>query len=102
VTTLDGYLRQREPGHASRRCFLKIDTQGFEDQVLEGASATLQQTDVILMEMSLVPLYLGARDFTELYRATLDRGYRCVSLTPGFFDNQAHEMLQIDGLFVRA
>jgi len=42
-----------------RAAFLKIDTQGFEWQVLDGARATLPHIQGILVQLSLVPLYEG-------------------------------------------
>src|SRR3546814_4488279 len=39
---------------------LKIDTQGFELEVLKGAQQTLADIPAILLEMSLTPLYKGA------------------------------------------
>jgi FkbM family methyltransferase len=41
--------------------FLKIDTQGFDWLVLDGARDTLPQIKGILVELSLVPLYGGDR-----------------------------------------
>ncbi len=38
---------------------IKIDTQGFEWQVLDGAKETLQFARGVLCELSLVPLYEG-------------------------------------------
>lgn len=38
---------------------LKIDVQGFEMPLLEGARNTLQQVDAIYCELSFVPLYEG-------------------------------------------
>ncbi|HXJ03142.1 MAG TPA: FkbM family methyltransferase [Micropepsaceae bacterium] len=51
VATLDDYCRDRGIGHIH---FLKIDTEGFERFVLEGASECLQQgrVDIIQLEMN--------------------------------------------------
>src|SRR3546814_14954781 len=42
---------------------LKIDTQGFELEVLKGAQQTLAAIPAILLEMSLTPLDQGAPPF---------------------------------------
>ena len=80
---------------------MKIDTQGLELEVLKGAGELLTQIKVILMEMSLVELYEGGAKFAELYGWMESQGYRCIGFTQGFANHQTHELLQVDGLFVR-
>jgi FkbM family methyltransferase len=80
---------------------LKIDTQGFEQEVLAGAAQTLLQTEIILVEMSLVPLYRGAPTLPDLYNYITQRGFACIGLTQGFADLARNELLQVDGLFIR-
>jgi hypothetical protein len=41
------------------RFYMKIDTQGFEQQVLTGAAEMLLRTDAVEVELSLVELYEG-------------------------------------------
>ena len=53
----------------ARAAFLKIDTQGFEWQVLDGARDTLPHVKGILVELSLVPLYEGQ----HLWREVIER-----------------------------
>lgn len=86
-----------------RRCFLKLDVQGFERNVLDGAASILAGGHVlgVQAEMSLVPLYDGSM----LWRETVDRmsatGYELASLMPGFTDTTTGRLLQADGVFVR-
>jgi FkbM family methyltransferase len=54
VTTLDAIAAQF-PG----RVGLKIDTEGFEDDVLQGATQTLLRTDFVILEMSLTQRFAG-------------------------------------------
>jgi FkbM family methyltransferase len=88
---------------AGRRPWLKIDVQGFERAVLDGADG-LFGTHALLgvqTEMSLVPLYDGQM----LWRETVDRlggqGFDLVSLVPGFSDPRTGRLLQADGVFAR-
>lgn len=80
---------------------MKIDTQGFEKDVLAGGTQSLLQIDAIQIEMSLVPLYDGQALFDELYEYLFDRDYRMVSIEPGFEDSESGQLLQIDGIFKR-
>jgi FkbM family methyltransferase len=57
MTTLDAVLERQG---AEGKCFLKLDVQGAELDVLAGAQRTLERTDVILTEASLVEYNLGA------------------------------------------
>lgn len=80
---------------------IKIDTQGFELEVLRGAVETLKSTVVLMVEMSLAPLYDGGARFGELYQHCEDAGFRCIALTEGFADYRRNEVLQVDAVFVR-
>ena len=55
VATLDQFA----PAFAGRACFLKIDTQGYERQVLLGAKATLPMLQGIQLELPIIHLYAG-------------------------------------------
>lgn len=81
--------------------FLKIDTQGFEWEVLNGARSTLPHIKGILIELSLVPLYDGQ----HLWRDIIDRlerlGFTLWSFKPVFSDQASGRTLQIDGIFFR-
>jgi FkbM family methyltransferase len=87
---------------AADECYmLKMDVQGFETEVLRGATKTMARIAVIYTEMSLQPLYAGEAVFTDLARDIMALGYRCVGLQPGYADAANREMLQVDGVFVR-
>lgn len=80
---------------------LKMDVQGFEAEVLKGASKTLSATAIIYTEMSLVPLYEGEVDFTVLSRQIMDSGFRRIGIYPGYWDGETQEIVQVDAIFVR-
>lgn len=83
------------------KLLIKIDTQGFEWQVLDGARETLQQACGVLCELSLVPLYEDQR----LWRDIVDRldaeGFMLWALQKGFTDPRTGQSLQMDGIFLR-
>lgn len=86
---------------SSRQIYLKIDTQGFEKNVLLGASHRLHKIGTIQLEMSLVALYDGELLFPEMHRFLSERGYRMVAVEPGFMDRTTGELLQVDGIYRR-
>lgn len=83
------------------RTFLKIDVQGYERRVLDGAVDFLHHTVGLQLELSLVPLYEEAM----LYREALDLmeslGFALMSLDAGFTDRATGQTLQADGVFFR-
>jgi FkbM family methyltransferase len=81
--------------------FLKIDTQGYEEEVLKGAAGILSRVVAIQMEISLVPLYQGAPTLVPIVIAMEDRGFHLFQIIPGFRDVTTGQMLQLDGIFVR-
>ena len=81
--------------------YMKIDTQGFEASVLEGAKASMDRLAMIQLEMSLRPLYKGEQLFADWCEAFLHGGYQLVSLSPGFTDARSGELLQVDGVWRR-
>ena len=81
--------------------FIKIDTQGFEWQVLEGARTALQQARGVLCELSLVPLYDGQRLWRDIADRLDTEGYMLWALQKGFTDPRTGQSLQMDGIFLR-
>jgi FkbM family methyltransferase len=83
------------------RPFIKIDTQGFEWQVLDGATETLKLASCVLLELSLVPLYEGQRLWSEVIQRMEDQGFTLWAIQKGFTDQRTGRTLQIDGIFLR-
>ncbi len=83
------------------KLFVKIDTQGFEWQVLEGAQETLKQAHGLLIELSLLPLYDGQRLWKEVIDRIESEGFLLWAIQPGFIDERDGRLLQIDAIFFR-
>lgn len=83
------------------KVMLKVDTQGFEKMVLEGASNSLHRVALVQLEMSMIPLYRNEALFLELIEYMKERGFRLCSLENGFSDMNTGQLLQVDGLFAR-
>lgn len=81
--------------------FLKVDTQGYEGEVLAGATATLGRCVGLQLEMSLVALYEGQMLFDELYRKLTSSGFCLWGISPVFIDPDTGRLLQFDATFFR-
>jgi FkbM family methyltransferase len=85
-----------------RAIFLKIDVQGFEKQVIEGATQILPLVKGIQIELSLVPLYQDQLLFEEMLEFLKKIGYELYTFIPGFTDPETGRMLQMDGIFFKS
>lgn len=59
----------------SRIDFMKIDVEGAEREVLEGASAALRVTDNVYVEISPLRKDVGSRDHIEIFQLLHDAGF---------------------------
>ena len=81
--------------------FIKIDTQGYEDRVLEGAAGVLDQCSGLQLELSLVSLYEGQRLFDEMVERLRMGGFELWAMWPCFAHPQSGRLLQVDATFFR-
>ncbi len=81
--------------------FLKLDVQGFERNVLEGAKNSLKNIKGVQIEMSLEELYKGEMLFVETIKLLKTFGYNLHSLENGFCDSKSGKLLQVDGIFFK-
>lgn len=79
---------------------LKIDTQGYERNVLEGADQSLKYIRLIQLEMSLIPLYENEMQFQDMMQFLRERNFELISIENGFSNQETGQLLQIDGIFI--
>ena len=99
IRTLDESLPELR--QSVEQIFLKIDTQGYESQVLSGAQLSLPRIDIVQLELSLVPLYEGQALFPDVHRFMADQGYSLVVIEPVFRHPRTAGVLQMDGIYQR-
>lgn len=80
---------------------LKLDVQGFEKNVLDGATESLKKIKGIQIEMSIEELYRSEMLFAEMLLFLNSKGFSLHSLENGFYDEKTGKLLQVDGIFFR-
>lgn len=98
VTTVDLLLAQES---VAKPMLLKIDTQGFESAVLNGAGATLSQAAGVQLELSFVALYEGQPSIQAMLTRMSAEGFAPYALMAGYADPVSGALAEIDGLFCR-
>ena len=85
-----------------KNIFLKIDVQGFEMEVLKGATELLAKTKLVSVELSLVPVYENGNVlFQDVIKYFEERGFYLFGFQTAFVDNHTGQVLQADGIFAR-
>lgn len=97
VGTLDGFCLDR---NITRLDLLKIDAQGYELEILRGASRLIAERNapLVYLEVSFVPIYRNQPLFPDIYGFMIEKGYKLVGLY-GACSNWNY-LVSTDALFV--
>jgi FkbM family methyltransferase len=67
------------------KSLLKIDTQGFEKQVLKGAGELLEKIPILLLEVSMRKVYMNEPLILELLNFLDSKGFELRDIEPSVF-----------------
>jgi FkbM family methyltransferase len=98
IQTLDGVFNSAK--FLSRKCLLKIDVQGFEEEVLAGGKSLLTKVGGVKIELSLAELYEGQASYKQLLNLLESYGFHIWNLEPGFRNPVSGETYQFDVIMV--
>lgn len=99
VRRLDGILP--EVLQPSDVAYLKIDAQGYETKILDGASGVMGRFELIQVEASFFQVYENEILIADMIKLMDQLGYRIVGVEPGWDDPRSGEMMQADLIFAR-
>ena len=85
----------------ARRPFLKVDTQGLDLAVLQGAEGVLDRLIGVKVELSLFPLYIGEPRYSEIVEFLESRGFEPHLMDGLGYSRSLARQLQVDAVFVR-
>ena len=96
ITTLDALFFEK---FLPKPILLKIDVQGFEDQVIAGAKKFLTKVQWVLVEVSFATLYEGELDFDSITSLMEENGFRFVGPINFHVSPTTREIIEMDALF---
>jgi FkbM family methyltransferase len=82
------------------RVLLKLDVQGYEDEVLKGAIASFDRIVAVQTEMSIVPTYSEQKDIGATINDLNRAGFDLIDIANGFRESNKR-LLEVDGFFTR-
>ncbi|WP_339889645.1 FkbM family methyltransferase [uncultured Flavobacterium sp.] len=84
-----------------KNIYLKIDTQGYEKMVLDGAKDSLIKIAGIQIEMALIPSYEGSLTFEEMSNFLKYMDFKLTTIESGHYDKNTGKLLEVDGVFFK-
>lgn len=84
-----------------KNIYLKIDTQGYEKMVLDGAVSSLKKIIGIQIEMALIPSYEGSLTFEEMSEVLKKLGFKLKTIESGHYNKKTGELIEVDGVFFK-
>lgn len=93
ISTIDKQLEAI--GLKPQEIMLKLDVQGFEDEVLKGASKSLSNIPFCYLEVSIYPLYEGEKPFLPILIELSNHGHEVIDVFRGIKAKDGR-LLQLD------
>ena len=100
VITLDSILDVYR--NNNQKTFLKIDTQGYEKEVLNGIKYNLKNIYGVQLELSIVHLYENQEIYKYFFTFFEENNFSLWSILPGFYNPLTGQTLQFDAIFIRS
>lgn len=100
VRTLAGMLDELEKLVPQARIYLKLDTQGFDLEVLKGAEPVLDRVHALQSEVSIKPIYDNMPAYAEAIAAYQAHGFELAGLYPVHADKQG-AVIEFDCVMIR-
>lgn len=103
INRLDSIISQYVPDWQQRTILLKIDTQGYEQQVLNGAQSVLAKAKGLKIEIPVYKIYQAAQlDFYGTLDLVRQEGFQPYSFHIEGVDLPTGRVNTMDGLFFRS
>lgn len=98
LKTVDSFLKGRTD--LDGNIFVKVDVQGSERKVLEGANQSLSRISILQLEMGLEALYEGETLFCDWLNHLKSLHFHPVRVQNAFSHHETNKLLQVDCIFI--
>lgn len=99
VSTLDVELPALRTLHGWKSVYLKLDTQGYDMEVMKGATNVASTLSALQTEVCIRPIYQGMPDFAESITAVQNMGFEVSGMFPTNYE-AFPLLLEVDCHFV--
>lgn len=101
ISTLDQIFRSNPTVSSANRIFLKMDTQGFDLEVIRGAANSIEQITGIQTEIAFSPLYEQAPDHIAAFQTYQALGFNVSGIYPTHENVNTLNLLEAECFLVR-
>jgi len=85
--TIDEIYDETVRRHNKKNVYLKVDTQGFDLEVLKGAAQSLAEICALQIEVSVVPIYYNSPSYKDIISHLEEKNYFISGIFP---NNEGH------------
>ena len=86
---------------SEHRTLLKLDTQGYNLEVVRGGEKSLSSVSALVAELALKPIYKDMPGYLESLAWYEKLGFKLVEFSPVARDKDSGELIECDGIFLR-
>jgi FkbM family methyltransferase len=97
VERLDDFLSKF---NLEKELFIKVDVQGFENEVIEGGKEIFGKAKIVLIEVSFEELYKGQKLFEHIYTQMINMGFKYTGNLDQLANPRNGKYMQADAIFI--
>ena len=101
IRSLDSIIGEITRFVPESRVYLKMDTQGYDLEVLKGASELVKNIIALQSELSVQPLYDGMPDYLQALAIFRSYGFEAAGFYPVAQDPNSHAIIEFDCVMVK-
>ena len=99
MKTLDSILTDLKINIPKNNLYLKIDTQGYEMEVLKGAARSLASFYGIQVELPIIKLYKEPQEWQDILKYVLEAGFDIAGFFPVNYDSRLR-LIEVDCVMI--
>jgi FkbM family methyltransferase len=100
IRSLEPMFPEIQKTHGFKRAYLKLDTQGYDLEVIHGAGRALQEFVALQIELSFLPVYEDMPDYATVLAELTSRGFDVSGFYPAARDEDGRA-IEMDCMLIR-